>query len=72
MTSLSTLPSAGTWIRSARRLLEDWSAAPWLVRRCEENSFVAARGFAVLEALHRVRGRGALVVATFRRPEVDG
>jgi SAM-dependent methyltransferase len=67
--SLSTLSSAATWLRSMHRLLQDWGAPAWLVNRFGESSSLAAAAFAALETLHRLRGRGALVVAILRRPE---
>jgi SAM-dependent methyltransferase len=70
--SLSTLASGGTWVRSVRRLLQDWRAPAWVVRRFGPRSPVAAAGFGALDALHDLRGRGALMVAIVRRPEVRG
>jgi len=70
--SLSTLASGGTWVRSVRRLLQDWSAPAWFVRRFGHRSLLAAAGFGALDAVHQLRGRGALLVAIVRRPEVHG
>jgi hypothetical protein len=70
--SLSTLASGGTWVRSIRRLLQDWSAPAWFVHRFGHRSLVAAAGFGALDTVQQLRGRGALMVAVVRRPEVDG
>jgi SAM-dependent methyltransferase len=69
LTSLSTLASGGTWVRSMRRLLQDWAAPAWLARRFGENSLLAALSFGVVEALCQRGGKGALMVAVLQRPE---
>ena len=70
LVSLSTLPSGELWVRSVRRLLQDWGAPAWLRHRFGEDSLVAPLGFGALEAVYRRGGKGGLVVAVLRRPEV--
>ena len=70
--SLSTLPSGDMWVRSMRRLLQDWGAPAWLERRFGEDALVAGLGFGMLEAVCQRGGKGGLVVAMLSRPEVRG
>jgi SAM-dependent methyltransferase len=70
--SLSTLASGGTWARSVRRLLQDWSAPAWSIRCFGHRSLLTAAAFGALDAVHQLRGRGALLAAMVRRPEGHG
>ncbi len=67
--SLSTVAAAEPWIRSARRLCQDWQAPTWLADRFGDEAVASAALFGALDSLLRVLGRGALVAATLRRPE---
>jgi SAM-dependent methyltransferase len=68
LASLSTLASGDAWTRSVHRMLRDWGAPGWLVDRFGGKSILAVAGFGILDAMLRLRGRGALAVAILRRP----
>ncbi len=72
LVSLSTVADGGTWLRSFRRLFQDWGARPWLVQRFDHRSLLAAAVFGAWDAVHRLRGKGALRVAIVGRREMPG
>jgi SAM-dependent methyltransferase len=71
LTSLSTVASGGTWVRSVRRLLQDWAAPAWLARRFGDDSLLTALSFGLVEGVCQRAGNGALMVAVLQRPEVS-
>jgi SAM-dependent methyltransferase len=70
--SLSTVADGGTWLRSIRHLFQDWGAPSWLVRRLGPRSLLAPAALGAWDTVHRLRGKGALMVATVRRREPPG
>jgi hypothetical protein len=68
LTGLSTVASANPWRQSMRRLCQDWGAPAWLARRFDNRARASTALFGGLDSLFRLLGRGALLVATLRRP----
>ncbi|MGH7499286.1 MAG: methyltransferase domain-containing protein [Gemmatimonadales bacterium] len=66
--SVSSAANAASWLESLRRVLFDWQAPAWLTRRFQRNSLVGLLPFALVEQLFQWRGRGGLLVVSFRRP----
>jgi hypothetical protein len=69
MESLSTVAASGPWDRSMRRWCQDWRAPVWLADRFGDRAVLSPALFTALDAVLRLRGRAALMVATLRRPE---
>jgi Methyltransferase domain len=65
----TTAASAEPWVRSMRRLCEDWEAPSWLTARFSPQARVSRVLFGLLEGWLRLMGRGALLVATLRPSE---
>ena len=65
----STGAASEPWSRSMRRLCQDWQAPAWLADRFGDRAVVSSALFSALEAVLCRLGRGALMVATVRRPE---
>jgi hypothetical protein len=66
---LSTVAAADPWTRSLRRLCQDWDGPAWLANRFGDGALASTAFFGALDSLLRRLGRGALLVATLRRPE---
>lgn len=66
---LSTVAAADPWTRSLRRLCQDWHAPTWLANRFGDGALASTAFFGALDSLLSLLGRGALLVATLRRPE---
>ena len=67
--SLSTVAASDPWNRSMLRLCQDWQAPAWLADRFGDRAVASSALFAALDAVLRLLGRGALMVATLRRLE---
>ena len=64
-----TVLSPVNWVYSFHNALTDWAAPRWLCRRFGLHAAGALAFFTVVDALMTIAGRGALLRATFARPE---
>jgi hypothetical protein len=64
---VSTVFSPVNWVLSLHNILTDWGAPRWVVDRFGIHSAGALALFTMVDAVHQVFGRGALLRATFRR-----
>jgi SAM-dependent methyltransferase len=69
LTGLASAASGQTWVRSLRRLCQDWEAPSRLTRGFSARARVFPALFGVLDGFLRILGRGGLLVVTLRRPE---
>jgi SAM-dependent methyltransferase len=65
---IRTIVSPVNWVYSFRNMLVDWKAPSWLVERFSLRAPVGLALFTVVDAVHQLFGRGALLRATLRRP----
>jgi SAM-dependent methyltransferase len=66
---IRTVLSPVNWVYSLRNLLTDWDAPRWVVDRFSLRAPGALALFTLVDALHQVAGRGALLRATLSRPD---
>jgi SAM-dependent methyltransferase len=64
---MGTVLSPVNWVYSLRNMLTDWGAPGWVVNRFSMRATGALALFTLVDALHQVFGRGALLRATFSR-----
>ncbi len=65
---LGTMMSPVNWVYSLRNALDDWGAPTGLVDGLSLESPVALAAGTVLDTIHQLAGRGALLRAVLRRP----
>lgn len=67
---VTTMVSPVNWVYSVRNLLDDWGASPRLVNQFSLESSPSLAVFTALDAGLRLVGRGALLNAVLRRPDL--
>jgi SAM-dependent methyltransferase len=65
---ISTLISPVNWVYSLRNILVDWEAPRWLIERFSLRAPAGLAVFTLVDGLHQLFGRGALLRATLKRP----
>lgn len=68
--SVRTAMSPVNWVYSIRNLLDDWGAPRWIVNRFSLHSPVSLAFFTVIDSVLNVVGRGSILQAILRKPEV--
>lgn len=67
---VTTMVSPVNWVYSVRNLLDDWGASPRLVNQFSLESSPSLALFTALDTGLRLVGRGALLNAVLRRPDL--